>query len=105
MTAKTPFLAKVCCGLSIAVLALAFTSGVSAVRAETEALSWREMFVDPIFSGGVYIALRTGQLAAEAIAKAFRTGRFSARHFARCGNPDPEPSITSTTIEAGKGSI
>ena len=40
-------------------------------------------FVDPIFSGGVYIALRTGQLAAEAIAKAFRTGRFSARQFAR----------------------
>lgn len=38
-------------------------------------------FVDPIFSGGVYIALRTGQLAAEAIVKAFRAGRFSARRF------------------------
>jgi flavin-dependent dehydrogenase len=39
-------------------------------------------FVDPIFSGGVYIALRTGQLAAEAIVEAFRVGDFSARRFA-----------------------
>ena len=39
-------------------------------------------FVDPIFSGGVYIALRTGQLAADSIAEAFRTGRFGAREFA-----------------------
>jgi len=39
-------------------------------------------FVDPIFSGGVYIALRTGQLAADAIVKAFETGRFAARQFA-----------------------
>jgi len=38
-------------------------------------------FVDPIFSGGVYIALRTGQLAAEAILDAFRAGRFNARRF------------------------
>jgi len=38
-------------------------------------------FVDPIFSGGVYIALRTGQLAADAIARAFRDGRFNARRF------------------------
>jgi flavin-dependent dehydrogenase len=39
-------------------------------------------FVDPIFSGGVYIALRTGQLAAGAVLDAFRTGDFSARRFA-----------------------
>jgi flavin-dependent dehydrogenase len=39
-------------------------------------------FVDPIFSGGVYIALRTGQLAADAILAAFKAGRFSARQFA-----------------------
>jgi flavin-dependent dehydrogenase len=39
-------------------------------------------FVDPIFSGGVYIALRTGQLAAGAILEAFRAGDFSARRFA-----------------------
>jgi flavin-dependent dehydrogenase len=39
-------------------------------------------FVDPIFSGGVYIALRTGQLAAEAILPVFADGRFSARRFA-----------------------
>src|SRR5205814_1587663 len=39
-------------------------------------------FVDPIFSGGVYIALRTGQLAAEAILDGFRRGRLSARQFA-----------------------
>jgi flavin-dependent dehydrogenase len=39
-------------------------------------------FVDPIFSGGVYIALRTGQLAAAAILQAFGAGDFSARRFA-----------------------
>jgi flavin-dependent dehydrogenase len=39
-------------------------------------------FVDPIFSGGVYIALRTGQLAAAATLEAFRAGEFSARRFA-----------------------
>jgi flavin-dependent dehydrogenase len=40
------------------------------------------MFVDPIFSGGVYIAMRSGQLAAEAILEAFRDSRFEARRFA-----------------------
>lgn len=40
-------------------------------------------FIDPIFSGGVYIALRTGQLAAEAILTAFAKGRFEARRFRR----------------------
>jgi flavin-dependent dehydrogenase len=39
-------------------------------------------FVDPIFSGGVYIALRTGQLAAEAIMDAFDAGDFGQRRFA-----------------------
>jgi len=39
-------------------------------------------FVDPIFSSGVFIAIRTGELAAEAITKAFADGRFSARRFA-----------------------
>ena len=39
-------------------------------------------FVDPIFSGGVYIALRTGQLAAAAIADAFAARDFSRRRFA-----------------------
>ncbi len=38
-------------------------------------------FTDPIFSGGVFIAMRSGQLAAEAIARAFRDGRFEARRF------------------------
>ena len=39
-------------------------------------------FVDPIFSSGVFIAIRTGELAAEAIVKAFADGRFAARRFA-----------------------
>jgi hypothetical protein len=39
-------------------------------------------FVDPIFSGGVLIALRSGQLAAQAILKAFAAGDFRARRFA-----------------------
>jgi flavin-dependent dehydrogenase len=39
-------------------------------------------FVDPIFSGGVYIALRTGQLAADAIAAAFAARDFRRARFA-----------------------
>ena len=39
-------------------------------------------FVDPIFSGGVYIALRTGQLAAEAIAAALAAGDLRRCQFA-----------------------
>jgi flavin-dependent dehydrogenase len=39
-------------------------------------------FVDPIFSSGVFIAMRTGELAAEAILAAFADGRFGARRFA-----------------------
>ena len=39
-------------------------------------------FVDPIFSGGVYIALRTGQMAAEAILPVFADGRFGVHRFA-----------------------
>jgi flavin-dependent dehydrogenase len=39
-------------------------------------------FVDPIFSSGVFIAIRTGELAAGAILAAFADGRFTARRFA-----------------------
>lgn len=38
-------------------------------------------FVDPIFSGGVYIAMQTAELAAQAVLAAFRDGRFEARRF------------------------
>ena len=39
-------------------------------------------FVDPIFSSGVFIAIRSGELAAQAILSAFADNRFSARRFA-----------------------
>jgi flavin-dependent dehydrogenase len=39
-------------------------------------------FIDPIFSGGVFIAIWSGERAAAAIVEAFATGRFSARRFA-----------------------
>ncbi len=39
-------------------------------------------FVDPIFSGGVHIALQSGELAAAAIDRALTDGRFEARRFA-----------------------
>jgi flavin-dependent dehydrogenase len=38
-------------------------------------------FIDPIFSGGVFIAMRSAELAAESILAAFATNRFSARCF------------------------
>jgi flavin-dependent dehydrogenase len=39
-------------------------------------------FVDPIFSSGVFIAMRSAELAAQAILPAFADGRFRARRFA-----------------------
>jgi flavin-dependent dehydrogenase len=39
-------------------------------------------FVDPIFSGGVHIAMQSGELAARAIDPALADGRFEARRFA-----------------------
>ncbi len=38
-------------------------------------------FIDPIFSGGVFIAMRSAELAAESILAAFAANRFSARRF------------------------
>src|SRR5215831_867607 len=38
-------------------------------------------FVDPIFSAGVFVAMRSAELAAEAILHAFRAHDFSARRF------------------------
>ncbi len=40
-------------------------------------------FVDPIFSAGVFIAMQSAELAAEAIIAAFRDGVFRARRFRR----------------------
>ena len=40
-------------------------------------------FVDPIFSAGVFIAMQSGELAAEAIIAAFRDRVFRARRFRR----------------------
>ena len=39
-------------------------------------------FVDPIFSGGVHIAMQSGELAARAVDRALADGRFEARRFA-----------------------
>jgi flavin-dependent dehydrogenase len=39
-------------------------------------------FVDPIFSTGVYVAMRSAELASAEILKAFREGRFTAARFA-----------------------
>lgn len=39
------------------------------------------IFLDPIYSYGVYLALKSGRMAAEKIDEAFRTGNFSAEHF------------------------
>src|SRR6266850_4808703 len=39
-------------------------------------------FIDPIFSSGVFIAMRSAELAANSILAAFAANRFSARRFA-----------------------
>jgi len=70
MTPKTPFLTKVSCGLSIALLALALTSNVSPVRAQADALAptWLEMFVNPIADAVKAFGDRLGSLEAKVAA-------------------------------------
>jgi flavin-dependent dehydrogenase len=38
-------------------------------------------FLDPLFSTGVFLALKSGELAADAIHAGLQTGAVSARHF------------------------
>ena len=63
MTAKSGLLTKVSCGFSVAFLALAFTSGVSAVRAQTDVPSW--MMVDPISTAVKALEERLASLEAK----------------------------------------
>jgi hypothetical protein len=64
MTRKPPLLTKVSYGVSIALLALAFTSGVSVVRAESDAAAptWREMLLDPVLDAVKAVEDRLGDL-------------------------------------------
>jgi hypothetical protein len=59
---SSPFLAKVSRGLSIGFLALAFTSGVSMVRAQTDVPSW--MLADPISDAVKAVEARVASLEA-----------------------------------------
>jgi len=42
-------------------------------------------FIDPIYSSGVHIALKSGELAAEAVVEAFKVGDFSAERLGTFG--------------------
>ncbi len=42
-------------------------------------------FLDPVFSSGVFLALKTGELAADAVDSALETGDFSAKQFQNYG--------------------
>ena len=60
---SSPFLARVSRGLSIAFLAVAFTSGVSMVRAQTDVPSW--MLADPISDAVKAVEARLASLEAK----------------------------------------
>src|SRR5262245_60862534 len=60
---SSPFLAKVFRGFSVAFLALAFTSGVSIVRAQTDVPSW--MLADPISDAVKAVEARLASLEAK----------------------------------------
>jgi len=79
LTGQTPFIAKAAYGLSVALLALSFTSGVSTVRAEGEdpAQSWREMILNPITDAMQAIEARMGMLEATV---AHYAESFASRH-------------------------
>ena len=42
-------------------------------------------FIDPIYSSGVHLALKSGELAADAIVEAFKVGDFSAERLGTFG--------------------
>src|SRR5215470_2877800 len=63
MTLKSRLLTKVSCGVSVALLALAFTSGVSAVRAQTDVPTW--IMVDPISTAVKALEERIASLEAK----------------------------------------
>ena len=79
MTAKTPLLAKVSCGFSIAFLALAITSGVSTVRAQSDVPTW--MLVDPTSAAVKAVEDRLASLEAKiaSVAESL-TSRQSTEH-------------------------
>src|SRR5437899_8494937 len=79
MTTKSRLLTKVSCGFSIGFLAFAFTSGVSAVRAQTDVPSW--MMVDPISTTVKAVEERIASLEAKVAALADSlASRPSAEH-------------------------
>jgi hypothetical protein len=63
MTTKSPLLTKLSRSLSVACLAVAFTSGISAVRAQTDVPSW--MMVDPISAAVKALEERLASLEAK----------------------------------------
>src|SRR5262245_58862684 len=76
---SSPLLVKVSRGLSIAFLALAFTSGVSMVRAQTDVPSW--MLADPISDAVTAVEARIASLEAKVASVAESlTSRQSAEH-------------------------
>ena len=76
---SSPLLAKVSRGLSVAFLALAFTSGVSVVRAQTDVPSW--MLVDPISTAVKAVEERLISLEAKVASVAeLLTSRQSTEH-------------------------
>jgi hypothetical protein len=60
---KSPLLVRVSCGLSIAILALAFISSVSTVRAQTDVPTW--MLADPISDAVKAVESRLSNLEAK----------------------------------------
>jgi hypothetical protein len=76
---SSPFLAKVSRGLSITFLALAFTSGVFPVRAQSDLPSW--MLADPISDAVKAIEARVASLEAKVASVAESlTSRQSTEH-------------------------
>jgi hypothetical protein len=76
---SSPFLARVSRGLSVAFIALAFVSGVSMVRAQTDVPSW--MLSDPISDAVKAVEARVASLEAKVVSVAESvTSRQSTEH-------------------------
>jgi hypothetical protein len=109
MTGKTPLSAKVSFGLSIVLLALSLTFGVSSVRADTEAAapSWSEMLIDPILKALHAVEARLSSLEATvaSFAGSVTSQQIVARELCVSDHTGAQTCITKAQLDAVLGTM
>ena len=104
MTGKTPFFARLSCGLSTTLLALSLMSGVSAVGAESEdsGFSWRETLVIPIMNALHEVHDRLASLEANValLAGSFASRQITTNELCVADHRGAQTCITKAQLDA-----